>query len=142
MLLIDGYNLLHKITPRARPERLAARLADYALAHRVHIEVIFDGGGSGMPHSEWLTVRFAPDADTEIIARIEQQTDRTAMTVVSSDHAIADAARARKLKVIEAEDFAREIEEAPPAPKHDPKTGGISPAEADAWMKEFGIEEP
>lgn len=140
MLLIDGYNLLHQVKPRIRPERLAERLADYAQARRVRIEVIFDGGGSGMPHSEWLTVRYAPDADAEIIARIEQQLDRTAVTVISSDRAITDAARARKLKVIEASEFARELEEAPPAPKHDPKTGGISPGEASEWMKEFGID--
>jgi predicted RNA-binding protein with PIN domain len=147
MLLIDGYNLMMaggKPVPRRRFEgarrRLIERLDGFARARRARCEVVFDGGGPGIPHSEWLTVRYAPDADAAIVARIQAEGDRTALTIVTDDRAIVEAARAKRIKVVSSREFARRLEPAPSAATApDPKRRGISPGEAEAWMKEFGL---
>jgi hypothetical protein len=82
----------------------------------------------------------ADDAIAEAVAKTE---DRTAYRVVSSDRAVADAARRRKMDVVSSADFLREM--TPPVREADPpeKSAGISDAEAKAWMRRFGFgEEP
>ena len=148
MLIIDGYNLMmagDRRIPRrcfdGTRERLIKVVDRYAQAQKTRCEIVFDGAPtSGIPHSEWLTVRYARDADAAIIERIENERDRTALTVVSNDRTITDAARERKMTVLAAREFADRLKALPPGPRPpDPKIDGISPGEADAWMKEFGL---
>lgn len=140
MLLIDGYNLLHA-SGETDPHRLVERIGAYAARRRVRVEIVFDGTPSaGLPQSEWVKLRWHRPADDELIRRIGATRDRTALTVVTDDRQIRDAAAARKLRLIGSGEFARELEE-PAPPKPSPKQQGISPADADAWMREFGISD-
>ena len=143
MLLIDGYNLLHAAGPirnfEADRAGLVERIGAYAARRRVLVELVFDGTPSaGLPQSEWVTLRWGRDADGEMIRRIRATRDRTAVTVVTDDRQIRDAAAERKLRVIGSAEFALELD-GPAAPTRSPKQEGISPAEADRWMEEFGL---
>lgn len=157
MLLIDGYNLLMsggKEIPRRSFEGLRDRLIEKVSRHcagrQVKGEIFFDGGGplapssveGAAPQSAWLTVHWVPDADAAIIKRIRATRDRTALTIVTNDREIVGEAKKRRLRVTASERFAEELEEQPEAPRTPAaKTRGISPAEADQWMKEFGLSE-
>lgn len=151
MLLIDGYNLLmaggRKI-PRQKfdgaRERLVLAVDRYAQEEKIRCEIVFDGSlTAGLPHSEWLTIRFARDADAAMIEQIREERDRTALTVVSNDRAITDAARERKLKVLSVQELSLRLEAVTPEERTpDPKINGISQGEADRWMDEFGLNDP
>lgn len=149
MLLIDGYNLLMsggKEIPRrsfeGMRERLIERVSRHCASREVRGEIFFDGGGPPAPQSAWLTVHYVPDADAAIVKRIRATRDRTALTIVTNDREIVNEARPRRLRVIPSERFAEELEGQPEAPRAPhAKSTGISPAEADQWMKEFGLDE-
>lgn len=136
-------------TFEALRDDLVRRIDAYADEHRSKVTVFFDGGKQGavfksrsIVHSERVTVVFSPkgrSADDEMIARMESSKDRTAYTIVSADRAITDAARRRKFKVTAPEDFAKELPAKGPRPEGGRE--GISSAEAEAWMREFGIKE-
>jgi predicted RNA-binding protein with PIN domain len=147
MFLIDGYNLLMAGgRPRgsfeAAREKLVERVARHLAGLEAKGEIFFDSSGEerGIPRSAQLTVRTVPDADAAIIGRIRAERDRTALIVVTSDRAIVDEARAKRIRVVASDAFAEELARAPAGPgTPDPKARGISKAEADAWMEEFGL---
>ena len=156
MLLIDGYNLLHachRSIPHekfeAMREDLVRRVGAFAVAHNQRVTICFDGGkrgavfkGRAIVHSERVTVVFSPKgrtADDEMIARLRETKDRTAYTVVSADRAITDEAAKRKFKIVAPKDFADMLPDKA-GRASDPRREGITSAEADAWMREFGIK--
>lgn len=145
MFLIDGYNLLHAVSPgRATPEareRLLAAIADYCRRGNYAARVVFDPTG-GMRRREQrgpvevVVVAEGRKADDEILAALGATSDRTAWTLVSNDLALVKPAEKRGVKVLSCEAFALLLE-TPPAGDDKPAPGG----DVDAWMKEFGLEE-
>lgn len=155
--IIDGHNLIG----RCRSIHLGepddeAQLVDYLhrwlLRHPQHsITVVFDGGVYGHPQTldrAGLRTLFAhspQDADTRLIKLIERVQEPQRYRLVSADRAIVAVARERRLEVVDAGQFAAQIESthrsAQASKRHrsapEPK---VSTAEVDQWLREFGID--
>jgi YacP-like NYN domain len=93
--------------------RLTAQLAAYAAETGDAVTVIFDGEPFELELPVELEVAFAPGgpnaADDEIVARLEAEPDPSRLTVISSDGALAERARALGAEVIGAGGFRREL---------------------------------
>ena len=153
--LIDGHNLIGQLPglSLADPEdeaSLVMLLRRFAASQRKHkVCVIFDGGVYGHPANlkgygvEVHFVKAPADADSELIRRIRAIKQRDAWIVVSSDRAVAGAARAHGLTVESAQTFARRLAARDvPAARPDAKPGDrpLSPAEVEAWRRVFEPE--
>ena len=120
-LLIDGHNLIGRMPDLSLedPEDevlLVQRLRRYCWRHRRRATVVFDAGlpGGRSPHlsSPNVQVIFASQgqtADALLRERIRRTRDPAGLIVVSSDHSVQAAARARGARVIPAEAFAAEL---------------------------------
>lgn len=155
--LIDGHNVIAQMTtiqlddPNDEAE-LVIRLRQY-MAHvdrRAH--VVFDGGipgGSSPLSTSRVKVYFAASdtsADSVLRMLIRNATNPDSWTVVSSDRAIVEVARRRRMRCVRSERFAvrleaiqeqQEQEEADayvPPLKTDPQ---LSRDEVDEWLDIF-----
>lgn len=129
-LIIDGYNLMHSAglgrtsygpgdleqCRRRLVQQLAIRLDDTVAADAV---VVFDAvqGLHGEPSPEEvsapLKVRFSRgglDADSEIELLLNSHSSPQRVLVISSDHRLHKAARRRKAKCLDSEDFWKLLE--------------------------------
>jgi predicted RNA-binding protein with PIN domain len=157
-ILIDGHNLIGQMRSisLSDPEdeaKLVMLLRRYATKKRGRrVVVIFDGGVYGHPdnlNGYGVEARFArspTDADSELIRRIRAVRRRDEWQVVSSDNAVAGAARAQGVPVMSSQEFARRLE-ALDAPKPNASLREkrndrpLSKAEVDEWMRLFGVSE-
>ncbi|WP_026370927.1 NYN domain-containing protein [Kallotenue papyrolyticum] len=156
--LIDGHNLIGQCRTihLADPDdeaKLVDALHRWVLRFRHHqVTVVFDGSVPGYPHTldrsgvRVLFARSPDDADARLIHLIKRINAPQRYRVVSSDRAVAAAARERGIQVIRAEAFAAELEAPRPAhqrgpsrPRPEPK---LSRTEVDAWLREFGVDDP
>jgi len=164
-LLIDGYNLMHaaglfrvsygpgqfeKWRMRFLQE-LSARLTP---AERRRAVVVFDAPataekGVGRQVVEGLEVLFArstKDADDVIEDLIAEHSAPRQILLVSSDHRLQKAARRRRGRSIDSEDFVtrlekrerRKEEQTPTGPPREKLTGLLSEEELAEWMEVFG----
>jgi predicted RNA-binding protein with PIN domain len=155
-LLIDGHNLIGQMSSisLADPDdeaKLVMLLRRYATARRGRrVLVIFDGGVYGHPdnlNGYGVEARFTKspsDADSELIRRIRAVKRRDEWQVVSSDRAVAGAARAQGVAVVSAQEFARRLEAMaqPKASMHEKRNDRpLSKAEVEEWMRLFGLSE-
>jgi predicted RNA-binding protein with PIN domain len=162
-LLIDGYNLMHAAGYVRRTygpgdlERCRLRLLNLVAGHldeaqRLRTTVVFDAKDPPPDAARWSTykemhVEFAPpgkEADDVIEELIARNSTPKRLLVVSSDHRLHKAARRRKAKVRDSEQFLDACEaaarSAPPteaAPAERPQAK-LSPEEVAAWSAEFG----
>jgi len=144
--LIDGHNLIGR-TPGLRLDdpdderKLIELLRNYLVRVKKKGTVIFDRGLGGSPakwSSSMLEVRFAPapkTADEVLLERLRREKNPRGLTVVTADHAVADAARRAGASVKDAAAFAREMLAGPSTPPQ--KESGLSAAEVAAWEEEF-----
>jgi predicted RNA-binding protein with PIN domain len=157
-ILIDGHNLIGQMRniSLADPDdeaQLVMLLRRYATKKRGRkVIVIFDGGVYGHPdnlNGYGVEARFAKspsDADSELIRRIRAVRRRDEWQVVSSDNAVAGAARAHGVPVMSAQEFARRLE-AIDAPKpnaslHEKRNDRpLTKAEIAEWMRLFGVKD-
>jgi hypothetical protein len=155
--LIDGYNLLYalgQLTPRSgRPALAGARrwlLAQLRLGHGAGVTVVYDGkrappGTPGDQGSGDVRVEFSQgeSADDLIEGLIAAEPSPRALTVVSDDHRIRQAARRRGCPVLGCLDYAERHlqpgrrEPAPASPEQPAKPEQESPEEAERWLREF-----
>lgn len=164
--LVDGYNLLNACGveaapgPPGTPELDRARqglldfLAEVLTAEEIERTlVVFDA------HGPWrkgrveecyrgLTVRFAvqyPDADTLLEQLIARHTAPKQLTVISSDHRVQRAARRRRAKFIDSEDWyaalcrrlrnrSREGRQVAPDTREP-----LDAADVEDWLRTFGL---
>lgn len=125
-LIIDGYNLMHAAglgrtrygpgdLKRCRSrllKQLENSLAESALADTI---VVFDGASVSPSDTETsstsaMKVRYSPtgsDADTEIERLLRNHSSPRQVIIVSSDHRLHKAARARRALAMDSEDFWR-----------------------------------
>ncbi len=148
MLLIDGYNVLFARggvgdDVRGAREALVGRIDAYCARTGQRARIYFDSRHGPMRGRlgsvEVYHVDASETADDAIVRAVDGTDDRTAYRVVSSDHAVADAARKRQMAVTSSEDFLREME--PPSGEALPeaKREGISEGEAKVWLRRFGM---
>jgi len=148
--LIDGHNLIPKLGLRldAADDELALieRLNEFCrLSRRGQVEVYFDNAPPGAEQTRrfgQVTAHFVrrPDiADSAIRGRLHRL-GRAAQgwTVVSSDHAVQEAARARGAKFISSEEYARTVMETLRAgPPASPSSARMSGRELEEWTRLF-----
>ncbi len=121
--LIDGHNLIPKLGLRLDdPDdemALVRLLQDFGRIRRQQADVYFDGappGFSGARKFGRVKAYFVPrgqTADSAIRRRLDNLGgDAKNWTVVSSDHEVQNAARARRAQSLRSEDFAKQLREA------------------------------
>src|ERR1041385_6414012 len=115
--LIDGHNLIGQL-PDLRLDdpndeaKLVQKLTGYAARTGKRCVVVFDNGipgGASRMSTGKVEVIFASTpgtADKLMMRRILKVKDPGQWTVVSGDHAILNAAKARKMKTITSAEFA------------------------------------
>ncbi len=152
--LIDGHNLIGQLPDLDLDDphdeaKLVERLKSFMGRKRQRCIVIFDGGLPGGPSRDLSTYSvqavFAhdgTDADRIIMERIRSTRDAGGLIVVSADHAIIDAARRRKMRIISPAAFAAEMNTpsiscASNDSNPDPH---LSPREVDDWLRLFGVD--
>jgi hypothetical protein len=151
-LLVDGHNLIGQMPALslADPDdegKLAIRLKRFAARRRARIVVVFDSGNPG-GRSQALSgggvdAVFAgshTNADRILIERIRALKRPQEWALVSSDHAIQAEAARRRVRVIEAAEFARTLSAAKPAPEPAHSSAGEKPEREDdvsTWLEVF-----
>lgn len=161
--LIDGNNLLyaaHAYGPGGAPigrEWLCELLGRWARRTATSVVMVFDGpapheGLQGQMRATGIDVRFsAPRSADEVIEdHIAEAVRPGDLRIVTSDHAIQHAARARRCACVDSEVFAEELfaREASPPPHPPPqipeKPAPPSQPETDAWLRgfEYNPDEP
>jgi uncharacterized protein len=155
-LIIDGHNLLYAVRGITEGQivseiRLCTILSDYLRQMRQRGEIIFDGIGprdkSGLAGTVNLEVSFSGayiDADTIIEERIKVSTAPKRLTVISNDHRLVKAAKARKAVAITADDFWGQVFKKLSRKRREPepqsKRVGITEGETDFWLKFFKLD--
>lgn len=153
--IIDGHNLIAHMPDISLDDpddeaKLVMRLKQYMMRRGKRCTVIFDqglpGGVDTLRTNSSVEVVFAPNhttADRVIIERIRSQRDPHHWQVVTSDKAIADAARAQGLTVIGAVEFAAMLAaaSAPDTPDDEDPNPRMSPDEIRYWLRQFGADD-
>jgi len=156
--LIDGHNLIASLPDidLADPNdeaKLVTKLKGLVAKKRGRMQctVIFDcglpGGHSAMS-TKSVEVIFAAmqhsDADRLLKLRIRRTKDPKNWTVVSSDQAVLDCARAHKMKWLTSAEFVEKIAEESPAEDAPGEEGDEqrTEAEVEEWMDRFGGGQP
>ncbi len=154
-LLIDTYNVLH--TTGVLPPEMAGidvggliRLISSSRYQRQLVTLVCDGTGP-MPSSAGLprliAVRSAGpggEADDLILELIDAASDRRRITVVTSDRAVATAARKRRCRTITSQAFLGHLladAQTRPKPLNDRPTGLLDKKRVDEWIAQFGLDE-
>lgn len=169
--LIDGYNLLHaaglgrtRYGPGGLEKARRALLGALAAAlgsDAGRTTVVFDAAGAppDVPRQynyKGVAVRFAAshaDADALLGELIGADSAPRQLTVVSSDREIQRAARRRRARAVDSEDYLRELQRRRVQQRDSPGSGADEPAEkrkgrlSDAelafWLEEFEVaDEP
>jgi predicted RNA-binding protein with PIN domain len=163
--LIDGYNLMYALGllgKRLGPDgfrRVRTRFLNNLAAALGAVEahqttVVFDareppGHLPSESTHKGMTIVFAVD-DEDADARIEQliaaHSSPKALTVVSSDHRIRQAATRRKARALTADAFWQGLETSKrkstplprPTAEEEARLHGLSPEEAAGWLEVFG----
>ena len=151
--LVDGYNLMHA-WDRSLPEkddleaartRLLDALADFSARWDERVTAVFDGVDLPYPDRgshRGVAVRFSrtpQDADRLIAACLEKSHHRRDTTVVSSDNAVRNEARAVGAKVLSSQEFAEVLRHGPDR-KAGSRNTSLSDAEVKGWAKIFGVD--
>lgn len=158
-ILIDGYNLLHasgvfgtvgRTSLEASREALLDWLGEVLSdGQRQRTTIVFDAREAppGLPRSgekHGMRIHFAPrgrEADELLEELIRDHSSPRALVVVSSDHRIQRAARRRRAKFIDSDQWVATSRHTPdpdqPEPDH---RDGPSPDELRAWLDEFNNE--
>ncbi len=127
-LIIDGYNLLHAagmmpghidgaMLAKARARLLRFLEGRISSSERERTTIVFDVNRTMAEVSERETIHGMtvlnaiayPDADTLIEQLIREHSAPKQLVVVSGDHRLHKAARARKSKPLDSEDFYEEL---------------------------------
>ena len=154
--LIDGHNLIGQLPDLSLTDpddeaKLVQKLLSFSARTGKRCVVVFDSGlpgGKSRLSTGKVEVIFASarsSADDVMKERIKRVRDPGQWIVVSNDHAVLNAARARRMTTISSAEFAEQLRHpAPPKGKRarpaDPGEADdvhVSPAEVEAWLELF-----
>jgi hypothetical protein len=153
--LIDGHNLIGQLPDLALDDpddeaKLVLKLVGFVARTKKKIVVVFDHGlpgGKSKLSTHSVEVIFASnpgDADSIMKGRIAKAKDVAQWTVVSNDHAVLDAAKARGMKTLRSKDFAPMLNDTTHKQQVARRASGeatdvyVSPKEVEEWLKVFG----
>ena len=147
-IYVDAYNLLrrdHRLARLMKSNADAARrsfveLVGSRLRHAQQCVVVFDGNGEAISSGSRLSVVFSNTrtADSWIRMRLEKETDRKSVLVVSSDREVCNHAAVCGAGVLSAEAFLAGKEEANGAEGQEKPEGRLSAKEVAEWKRLFG----
>ena len=154
--LIDGHNLIGQLpdislTDPNDEAKLVQKLIGFAARQKKTCLVVFDSGlpgGKSRLSTRQVEVIFATSrssADDVMKERIKHARDPGQWVVVSNDHAVIDAARARRMTVLTSAEFVSQLRptEARKGKRNSDADRGeaadvyVSPAEVEDWLKIF-----
>jgi uncharacterized protein len=160
-VVIDGNNLQHAaqsaeaLSLLIGRAMLCDRLGRWAKLRRERVHVVFDGPAPAAPLAQQIAnpqIRVSysgagVSADSVVIELIATDSAASRLLVVSSDHAIQQAAKRRRARPIRSAEFwaavNRDLAQPVPRPTEpEEKERGLGPTEAEQWMREFGFHEP
>jgi predicted RNA-binding protein with PIN domain len=158
-VLIDGNNLLYAARSAEVPSLVVGRsmLCDavgrWAQRRRQRVHFVFDGPAPnpglasqiGNPGVKVTYSGAGVSADAIVTDLLETDSAARRLTVVTSDRAIARAAKRRGARPVRSEDFWRMLKrdlERPRRPRIEPKEkeAGLSPEATEQWLDEFGLK--
>ncbi len=159
-LLIDGYNLLHAAgmaqssyapqeLQRCRNQLLKFLREKLSAAEKSRTTIVFDARNPPPDRPAQsvvggMRVMFANpggDADVCIQNLIDGHSAPRQITLVSSDHVLQAAARRRQARFVDSDAFFEQLERrraGSPVADADAKSGPLSQAQAEYWLKIFG----
>lgn len=146
--LIDGHNLIGQmpgldLDDPDDEQKLIELLRAYLVRVNKAGTVVFDRGlpgGAGKWSNNVLEVRFAQHprrADDLIKDRLRKERNPRGLVVVSADREVMDAAQHAGAEVRRPNEFVRQMLARPKTAR--PKEAGLTPAEVEAWEKEFQV---
>ncbi len=156
MYLIDGHNLIGQLPGIDLDDPddealLVQQLIGFTARTRNRCVVVFDQGlpgGESRMSTRSVKVVFAShhsSADKVMMARITGLQEPGEWTVVSSDNAVLNAARRRKIHTLKASEFATILRRPPEPDKPGPDEAAdlrLSSSEVDEWMSLFDGDSP
>jgi len=155
-LLIDGHNLIGSgqlpgisLVDENDELKLVRLLRRYRSRVRSDIPVVFDagvpGGRSRGLSGGGVEVVFAPSrkqrADDVIAARVRRAANPRGLTVVTSDHNLAETIRSHGGRVVPSAEFAARLLAPLPSPQRLREEPPLSSQEVEEWLGFFGEEE-
>lgn len=157
MLIIDGYNLLRAVqnltehSSEITDVRLCQIIGEYLYRIKKKGRIVFDGIGprdktpfNNLNNLEVIFSGSSHEADDIIEKLILNDTAPKRLTVVSSDRRIKAAANKRKATAVDCVDFWMEVirtieKKRKKQVEPQGKFIGISEAETEYWLREFGL---
>ncbi|MEN6386209.1 MAG: NYN domain-containing protein [Phycisphaerales bacterium] len=157
MLIIDGYNLLYAVQALLEEQteitdvQICQIIGEFLYRTKGKGSIIFDGTGpkdkspfNNLFNLEVLFSGPGREADDVIEKLILKNTAPRNLQVISSDRRIKDAAKKRKADAVDCVDFWLDMlkqlekkQKQQPEPKE--KFLGLTDAETEYWLKEFGF---
>jgi predicted RNA-binding protein with PIN domain len=161
-VIVDGYNLGHKLGIKVSPENLEfvrskveSMVFGYCSKYCLKATVVYDGRGilSSNDFQNGISIEFTPSgktADSRMKELIDGYHSKTSMLVVSSDHNIQQYARLSGFKFISSEQLIKDIQDQKKPAKtvanviqsnagtEKPKT--VSNSELQDWLKLFNTK--
>ncbi len=157
-VLIDGNNLMYAVW-EAEPERpmgralLCRTLGDWARKTGASVRLVFDGPRPPAELEKQISdpgveviYSARESADDILVSLIQRESAPRRLRVVSSDRAIASAARRRDARTVRSADFWRrvrsDLQREPSTPLDPPEKHGEppSPADREHWLREWGFD--
>ncbi len=157
-VIIDGNNLLyamheHAPLPHIGRETLVKIIERWAASRNDDVSLVFDGptplgGFAGQMMSDLIDVSFSAPltADDVIVSMVESAQHPDLVRVITSDRAVAHAARYQRCGHTDATSFVLELfpsssQSKPKEPKAQVNTKQNRALDTDQWLKEFGYED-
>ncbi len=155
-IIVDGYNLILRtklVSTKdenalwAARDALLAQLEAYRSDKEIRITVVFDGQAVKLFNQpiksggiELLFSKAPQKADALIKNMIDRERQRRNITLVTSDRALADYARASGCETRSVEEFSRRWTRPKQESEHGAKYGKpLSTGEVDEWLRLFGL---
>ena len=160
-VLVDGNNLLHAAQDVEDPDhplgraRLCEFLSVWARRTGERVAVVFDGPAPGEALGQQIggsdiSVTYSGrgvSADAVLIELIEEDSAARRLIVVTSDRAIAKAARRRRARPVRSPDFWEGLRAELAKPVRRPleppaKRRGLTADESEWWLRQMGLDQP
>jgi len=157
-VVIDGNNLLYaarEVEPEALlvgRSMLCDKIAQWAQRRHERVHIVFDGPAPntalatqiGNPAIKVTYSGAGTSADAVIVQLLEEDSAARRLLVVSTDRAIARAAKRRRARAIRSNEFwaglRRDLAQPIPEPDEpEEKEAGSSPEATERWLDEFGL---
>lgn len=134
--IIDGYNLLYASNIETR-EELVDNIDEFCRFNGKEAQIVFDGYNYEREDTVRVKVVYSGDEDQEIKDILNENSNPSAIILITSDRELAYVARQNKVKVIKAEDFDFFVPKFALVEKEDDPNLRISDQEVDELMNEF-----